>query len=142
MDVLPPAAPFIFYRRSFPMTPLRQRTLEAMQVRNLAINTEKSYTYHVALFARNFDRSPELLTPEDIRTYQVYLTNEKKLSPRSIIAATAALRLLYTVTLSKDWNLARDVPLPKEPQSLPIILSRDEVLHFGRQVELSPVSTS
>jgi integrase/recombinase XerD len=117
MDVLPPAALFIF-TRSFPMTPLRQRMLEDMQVRNLAINTQTSYTRHVAQFARHFDRSPELSTPEDIRTYQVYLTNEKKLSPRSIISVTAALRFLYTVTLSKDWNLVRSVPLPKEPQSV------------------------
>lgn len=100
------------------MTPLRQRMLEDMQVRNLAINTQTSYTRHVAQFARHFDRSPELSTPEDIRTYQVYLTNEKKLSPRSIISVTAALRFLYTVTLSKDWNLVRSVPLPKEPQSV------------------------
>jgi integrase/recombinase XerD len=112
------------------MTPLRQRMLEDMQVRNLSIHTQTAYTRHVAQFARHFDRSPERLSPEDIRTYQVYLTNEKKLSPRSIIAATAALRFLYTVTLQKDWNLARSVPLPKEPQSLPTILSRDEVLHF------------
>jgi len=112
------------------MTPLRQRMLEDMQVRNLAITTQTTYTRHVAQFARHFDRSPELLTPEDIRTYQVYLTNEKKVSPRSIIAATPALRFLDSVTLYKDWNMARSVPLPKEPQSLPIILSRDEVLHF------------
>ena len=112
------------------MTPLRRRMIEDLQLRNLAINTQKSYTYHVALFARHFDRSPELLTPEDIRTYQVYLTNEKKLSPRSIIARTAALRFLYTVTLRKDWQAQDLLPLPKEPQSLPVILSRDEVLHF------------
>jgi len=112
------------------MTPLRQRLIEDMQVRNLSINTQTAYTRHVAQFARHFDRSPELLTPEDIRTYQVYLTNKKKLSPRSIIAATAALRFLYTVTLSKDWNMARSVPLPKEPQTLPVILSRDEAMHF------------
>ena len=54
----------------------------------------------------------------------------QRLSPRSIIARTAALRFLYTVTLRKDWQAQDLLPLPKEPQSLPIILSRDEVLHF------------
>ena len=112
------------------MTPLRQRMIEDMQVRNLSSNTQKSYILQIALFARHFDRSPEGLNPEDIRTYQVYLTNEKKLAPGSIIIATAALRFLYTVTLHKDWRVADALPIPKKPQTLPIVLSPAEVLHF------------
>jgi site-specific recombinase XerD len=112
------------------MTPLRQRLLEDMQVRNLSINTQKTYTLQVALIARYFKRSPALLTPEDIRAYQVYLTNDKKLSPRSIINATAALRFLFTVTLRKDWQAQDLLPLPKAPHSLPVILSPEEVVHF------------
>ena len=62
------------------MTPLRQRMTEDMQVRNLALNTQTSYVQQVSLFARYFNKSPDLLGPEDIRTYQVFLTNEKKLA--------------------------------------------------------------
>ena len=58
------------------MTPLRKRMLEDMQVRNLALNTQMSYAQQISLFARHFNNSPELLGPEDIRSYQVYLTNE------------------------------------------------------------------
>jgi hypothetical protein len=53
----------------------------------------------VSLFARHFNKSPEQLGPEDIRTYQVYLTNEKKLAPGSVLIAVAALRFLYKVSL-------------------------------------------
>jgi hypothetical protein len=53
---------------------------EDMQVRNLALNTQTSYVQQVSLFARYFNKSPEQLGPEDIRTYQVYLTNERKLA--------------------------------------------------------------
>src|SRR4051812_47112776 len=60
------------------MTSLRQRLTEDMQVRNLALNTQTSYVQQVSLFARHFNKSPEALGPEDIRAYQVYLTNEKK----------------------------------------------------------------
>ena len=63
------------------MTPLRQRMTEDMQVRNLALNTQTSYVQQVSLFARHFNKSPEQLGPEDIRDYQVYLTDEKKLAP-------------------------------------------------------------
>ena len=112
------------------MTALRQRMAEDMQIRNLSINTQESYLQQVALFARHFSRSPELLGPEEIRTYQVYLTNEKKLATSSILIAIAALRFLYKVTLKKDWTFAEIIPAPKKPQKLPIVLSPEEVIQF------------
>ncbi len=112
------------------MTPLRQRMLEDMQVRNLALNTQTCYVQQVSLFARHFNKSPELLGPEDIRSYQVYLTNEKKLATGTILIAVSALRFLYNVSLKKDWNFEDAIPAPKKPQRLPVVLSPEEVLHF------------
>ena len=112
------------------MTPLRQRMTEDMQVRNLSPHTRSTYLLQVSLFARHFHQSPEALGPEEIRSYQVYLTNEKKLAPSSILIAVSALRFLYRVTLHKDWTLPDIIPAPKKPQKLPIVLSREEVLQF------------
>jgi integrase/recombinase XerD len=112
------------------MTPLRQRMTEDMQVRNLALNTQTSYVQQVSLFARHFNKSPEELGPEDIRSYQVYLTNEKKLAPGSVLIAVAALRFLYKVSLKKDWTFEDVIPAPKKPQKLPVVLSPEEVLEF------------
>lgn len=112
------------------MRSLRQRMLEDMQIRNLAINTQDSYIQQVSLFARHFRKSPELLGPEQIRAYQVYLTTEKKLAPGSIIIAVAALRFLYKVTLKKTWLLQDVIPAPKKPQTLPVVLSPEEVMQF------------
>jgi len=112
------------------MTPLRQRMIEDMQVRNLSPHTQTSYVQQVSLFARHFNQSPEALGPEQIRSYQVYLTNEKKLAPGSILIAVAALRFLYKITLHKDWTLPEIIPAPKKPQKLPIVLSPEEVLQF------------
>ena len=63
------------------MTTLRRRMIEDMQVRNLSLHTQDAYVQQVSQFARHFNRSPELLGPEEIRSYQVYLTNERKLAP-------------------------------------------------------------
>jgi len=112
------------------MTPLRQRMTEDMQVRNLSPCTQTSYVQQVSLFARHFDRSPEELGPEDIRAYQVHLTNEKKLAPSSVLIAVAALRFLYKVSLKKNWTFEEVIPAPKKPQTLPIVLSPEEVLQF------------
>ena len=112
------------------MTTLRERMIEDMRIRNLAPNTQISYLQQVSLFARYFAKSPNVLGREEIRAYQVYLTEEKKLSPRSITIAVSALRFLYKVTLRREWNLEEIIPAPKQPQKLPVILSPEEVLEF------------
>jgi len=112
------------------MTTLRQRMTEDMQIRNLSVHTQTSYKQQVRQFARYFNKSPELLGPEEIRTYKIYLTNERKLATSSILIAIAALRFLYKVTLKKDWRFDDIIPAPKKPQTLPVVLSPEEVLLF------------
>jgi site-specific recombinase XerD len=112
------------------MTSLRQQMIEDMQIRNLAVNTQESYIQQVSLFARHFNKAPELLGPEQIRAYQIYLTNEKKLATGSICIAISALRFVYRVTLKKDWSFADVIPTAKMPKRLPIILSSEEVVQF------------
>ena len=112
------------------MTSLRQRMTEDMQVRNLALNTQISYLRQVSLYARFFNKSPQLLGPEDIRTYQVYLTNDRELSTSSIVVAVSALRFLYNVSLKRNWNLDAVIPTAKQPQTLPVVMSPEEVLRF------------
>ncbi len=111
-------------------TILRQRMTEDMQVRNLSRQTQASYVLQVSQFARYFNKSPAVLGPEEIRSYQVYLTNQKKLEASSIKVAVAALRFLYRVTLKRPWDFGEIVPSPKAPRTLPIILSPDEVVQF------------
>jgi integrase/recombinase XerD len=113
-----------------PMSPLRQRMLEDMQVRNLSPHTQRAYIEQVARFARYFGRSPADLGAEDIRLYQIYLANERRLSPSSIQITVAALRFLYRVTLRKEWPLAEVIPSPKAATKLPVILSPDEACRF------------
>jgi integrase/recombinase XerD len=111
------------------MTPLRQRMIAAMQIRNFTANTQAAYLQQIALLARYYHQSPEALGPQQIQAYQLYLTNERKLAPGSLCTIAAALRFLYHVTLKRDW--ARDdIPIPKKPLKLPVILSPEEVEHF------------
>ena len=111
------------------MTSLRQRMLEDMGIRNFAENTQQSYLQQVSLYARHFNRSPARLGPEEVRAYQVYLTKTRKLAPGTVSIATAALRFLYKVTLKQNWA-PDDIPMPKLPFKLPVILSPEEVMRF------------
>ena len=108
------------------MTPLRQRMIEDMQVRNLSPHTIDCYVRQVALFARYFNRSPELLGPDEIRAYQLHLVHERKLGWGSFNQAVCALHFLYLKTLGKDWNI-ESIPFAKQPKKVPLVLSQDEV---------------
>src|SRR5664279_3129598 len=128
MDVLfaaPPSTP----SRSIAMTPLRQRMLDDMSIRNFAENTQLSYVQQIGCFARYFGRSPEQLGPEQVRVYQSHLVKDRHLSASSVGTATAALRFLYRVTLKRDWT-SDDIPMPKKPFKLPVVLSPEEVTLF------------
>jgi site-specific recombinase XerD len=120
--------------RSFAMTPLRQRMLDDMGVRNLAQNTQSAYVQHVRAFARHFQRSPEELGPQEVRAYQIHLAQTRRLSRSSVNVATGALRFLYKVTLKRDWAI-EEIPMSKKPFRLPVILSREQVMQFLDSVE-------
>src|SRR5262245_47862655 len=118
-----------------PMTILRQRMIEDLQMRNLSPHTQTAYIQQVSRFAHYFSKSPDQLGPEEIRAYQIYLTNERKLAPASIQIAVCALCFFYKVTLKRDWSFEDVLPRPKKPQKLPIVLSPEEVVHFLGCVE-------
>lgn len=109
------------------MTPLRQRMIEDMRIRNFTEQTQTSYCQYVSQFARHFRQSPDRLGPEEIRAYQHYLVHERKLSASSLFVAVGALRFLYRVTLKKDWPIETIIPTPKRQTKLPVVLSQDEV---------------
>ena len=119
------------------MTVLRQRMTEDMQLRNLALNTQLSYLQQSLLLCPPLRQiSGRVGERRKIRAYQVYLTNEKKLSPGSIHTAVAALRFLYKVTLRRDWTVEdAALSLPKKQQKLPVVLSPEEVQQFLACVE-------
>ena len=104
-----------------------------MQIRNLAVNTQKTYLLQVSSFARHFRHSPEVLGPEEIRAWIIHLTNERKLAPASVQLAVGSLRFLYRITLRRDWS-DEDFPLPKRPVKLPVILSFEEVTRFFESI--------
>jgi integrase/recombinase XerD len=108
------------------MTPLRQRMLDDMQMRNFAPNTQKAYVERVSQFARYFGTSPELLGADHVRRYQLYLVQEKRASWSQVAQNVAALRFLYCVTLRKH-GVVEKLPLPKVPKKLPVVLTVAEV---------------
>ena len=111
------------------MTPLRQRMIEDMKLRNSADHTIEVYVERVAAFAKHFGKSPARLDADDVRAYLLFLVQEKGVSWSYYGQAICALRLLYRVTLGKDW-VVEGVASPRKVQKLPTVLSLAEVAQF------------
>ena len=109
-----------------PMTALRQRMREDLQLRNYSPQTVECYLRCVAQFAQHFRTSPDRLGPEQIRQYQLYLVHEKHASWSLVMQTVCALRFFYNITLGQPRMLDY-IPQPKRPKTLPTILSPAEV---------------
>ena len=109
------------------MTPLRQRMLEELQRRNRSSATIDAYISAVRDFAKYFHTAPERMGAEDVRRYQLYLLNEKKLAPNTVKVRMSALRFLYKKTLKRRDLDIDDLPMPKAPVRLPAVLSPEQV---------------
>jgi site-specific recombinase XerD len=99
---------------------------EELQRRNYSESTTVCYLRHVAEFAQHFGRSPAHLGAEEIKQFQLYLVQEKKVAWATYIQATAALRFLYVKTLGQSF-MAEKIPYPKRPKHLPTVLSQEEI---------------
>jgi site-specific recombinase XerD len=103
--------------------------IDDLKVRNRSSRTIKTYVAQVANFARHFGKSPELLGPEEIRQYQVYLVEQRRVSWSYFNQAVCALRFLYRHTLGRDWAVEH-IPFPRQPRKLPVVLSQGEVIRL------------
>jgi integrase/recombinase XerD len=99
---------------------------DAIQRRNYSAITTRNYPRVVAEFAKYFGKSPDKLGPNELRTYQAYLLQDRKLTPGTVVNRVAALRFFFVKTLKR--HQFRDfLPYPQDRRRLPTVLSREEV---------------
>jgi len=110
------------------MTALRQRFIDDLRLRNYAARTIETYVGRIVCFAKHFGRSPDLLGPEEVRAFQLYLL-QQRVSWSSFNQAVCALRFLYGTTLGRPEQLPL-IPYGKRPKVLPSVLASEEVLRL------------
>jgi integrase/recombinase XerD len=109
-------------------TPLRERMIGDMKVRNMSPLTQRAYVRSVKNFSAFFGRSPDTLTFEDVRTYRLHLISLGK-KPQTINQIVCALRFFYAVTLRKP-EAKTELPLARRADILPAVLAPEEVARF------------
>jgi integrase/recombinase XerD len=116
-----------------PISPLRRRMLEDMSVRRFVPDTQREYIRVVKRLATFLGRSPDSATSEELRAFQLHLT-ETGVQPPTINATVTALRFFFKVTLDRP-ETTRHLVFVYEPRKLPRVLSPEEVL---RLLEAAP----
>jgi integrase/recombinase XerD len=110
------------------ISPLRRRMIEDMTVRKFVEKTQKDYVRHVKGLTIFLGRSPDTATAEDLRRYQLHLT-ESGIRPPSINGAVSALRFFFSVTLDRP-DVTKLLAFVAEPRKIPMVLSPEEVTRF------------
>jgi integrase/recombinase XerD len=107
------------------MTPLRQRLVDDLRLRNYSPRTVQAYVAGVARFARHFGRAPDQLGPDDLRAFQLHLLAQGT-SWSQFNQIVASLRFFYGVTLGRP-DAVPFIPYGKKPRTIPAVLSPEEV---------------
>src|SRR6202171_3592074 len=100
--------------------------LEELQRRNYAQTTVAAYIHALREFAQYFHRPPDQLGPDHIRQFQLHLLRDRKLAANTVKQRVAAVRCFLVRTLKRPY-LREDIPYPKAPRRLPVVLSQEEV---------------
>jgi site-specific recombinase XerD len=115
------------------ISPLRRRMIEDMTVRNFAPKTQHDYIRAVANLTRFLGRSPDTATAEDLRRFQLHLT-ESRVGAPTINFTVTVLRFFFTVTLDRA-DAIKHLTFVPELRKIPIVLSPEEVV---RLLEAAP----
>ena len=107
------------------ISPLRQRMIEDMTIRQFGEKTRRDYIRQVREFTAFLGRSPDRAEPEDLRRYQLHLAALGASYARMNQAGTA-LRFFFHVTLGRPGFGDRMARIPS-PERLPVVLSPEEV---------------
>ncbi len=108
------------------MSPLRQRTITAMQMHGFSPRTHESYLAAVRDLAKFTRRSPDTLDHAALTGYFEHLVLERKLAPASVRLFYNGIRFLYLQVLA--WPAVDlEMDLPKRPQRIPGLLTRAQV---------------
>jgi integrase/recombinase XerD len=107
------------------VSPLRQRMIEDMTIRNLAPKTQHGYIRTIKQFAAFLGRSPDTASFEDVRRFQLHLA-ARGVGPGALNQAVSALRFLFRITLGRR-DIVEHTPFVHKPHKLPVVLSPEEV---------------
>ncbi len=117
------------------MTALRRRMIEDMQLAGFSKSTQKEYLRAVRQLSEHYDKSPKMMTEEELRKYFLYVKNVKKWQRPTCTSAICGIKFFWEHTLKQDWTTVGLVR-PARQNKLPVVLAHKEVMVILQHVKL------
>ena len=108
------------------MSTLCERLIQDMQLRGFSPRTQQAYARAVHQLGEYYQKSPDLVTEEDLRQYFLHRTNVSRWSRVACTIALCGIKFFYEQTLKRNWTTV-GLLRPKRVKALPTVLSREEV---------------
>lgn len=115
------------------MTALRSRFVQDMQLHGFSPKTQACYVGAVRGLAKFYNKSPDLVTEEELRSYFLHLTLERKVARATATIALCGIKFFFQNTVRRDWTSLKLLRPPRS-RKLPVVLSREEVKAILGQV--------
>ncbi len=106
-------------------TPLRARMIDDMRIRGMKETTQRNHIRGVKSFAAFLGRSPDTATPDELRAYQLHMTNTD-VSTATFNTRIVSLRFFFGVTCGRE-EMKRHMQFRRKPRKLPVVFSIEEV---------------
>ena len=107
------------------ISPLRARMIEGMRIRGMGEKAQKAHIRAIKDFAAFLGRSPDTATPEDLRAYQLHMT-DSGVTPSTFNMRIVALRFFFGMTCGRE-DMKRYMQFRTQPRKLPVVFSVEEV---------------
>ncbi|MCP4386314.1 MAG: tyrosine-type recombinase/integrase, partial [Hyphomicrobiales bacterium] len=107
------------------ISPLRQRMIEDMRIKGLGEKAQKAHIRAIKDFTAFLGRAPDMATPDDLRAYQLHMS-EIGITPPTYNARIIALRFFFETTCRRP-EMKRNMQFRTQPRKLPVVLSVEEV---------------
>ncbi len=109
------------------MGKLQEQMKADLCLKGYSKSTKDAYLSRCHHFSRHFMHSPAEMGEQEIRDFLLYLSQDQKADPYVVKAYLSALKFLYRHTLKRP-EVVQNIPNPKLPKRMPVVLSRQEVL--------------
>ena len=108
------------------MTELRKKFISYMRFRNYSARTIEHYSMCLFQLSKYYNRSPDLLSRDQVMNYLYYLVEEKQVSSSRVNQMISAYKILTCDVLGRSWK-EFIIKRPQREKKLPDVLSVQEI---------------
>ena len=103
-----------------------EKSIKALQLNGMAERTQEGYTRAVRMLVEHFNKTPDLITEEELQEYFLHRKNVCKWSSNTMRICYSGIKFFFVNVLRRDWHIL-DIIRAQTEHRLPTVLSVEEV---------------